>query len=131
MPFQERVTNYTITQLKNDIVNYQQVVKLATETGHQVFIAFPDVPPAEWLTITGANTTAYLERGEFDRIHHLLQTEAPLFFTSINVIGIRAFNLSTGIEAPGEGPADDNALAQLSAQIRQHVANTEDPVPHE
>ena len=127
MPFQERVTNYTIAQLKNDIVNYQQVVNLTTETGHHVFIAFPDVPPAEWLTITGTNTTAYLERGEFDRIHHLLQTETPLFFTSVNVIGLRAFNLSTGTEPPGEGPADDNALAQLVAQIRQHVANSEDP----
>lgn len=127
MPIQEQVTNYTVAQLKNDIVNYQQVVRFTTETGHQVFIGFPDVPPADWLTITGTNTTAYLERGEFDRIHHLLQTETPLFFTSFKVLGLRAFNLSTGTEPPGEGPADDNALAQLMAQIRQHVANSEDP----
>jgi hypothetical protein len=79
MPIQERVTNYTIAQLKNDIVNYQQVVNLTTETGHKAFLAFPDNPPAQWLTITGTNTAAYLGRGEFDRIHHLLQTESPLF----------------------------------------------------
>jgi hypothetical protein len=35
MPFHELVTNYTITQLKNDIVDYQQVVKLTTVTGHR------------------------------------------------------------------------------------------------
>jgi hypothetical protein len=87
-----------------------------------VFIGFPDQPPAQWLTITGSNTTAYLERGEFDRIHHLLQTESPLFVSSINLVGIRAFNLSTGSELPGEGPADDDALVQLMASIRQHVA---------
>ena len=123
MPIQERVTNYTVAQLKNDVVSYQQVVNLTTESGHNVFIAFPDNPPAQWLTITGTNTTAYLERGEFDRIHHLLQTESPLFFTSLNLFGIRAFNLTSGSELPGEGPADDEALVQLVAQMKE----SEDP----
>ncbi len=123
MPIQERVTNYTVAQLKNDVVSYQQVVKLTTESGHNVFIAFPDNPPAQWLTITGTNTTAYLERGEFDRIHRLLQTESPLFFTSLNLFGIRAFNLTSGSELPGEGPADDDALVQLVAQMKE----SEDP----
>ena len=122
MPLAERVTDYTVALLKNDVVDYQQVVKLTTETGHKVFIGFPEQPPAQWLTITGSNTTAYLQRGEFDRIHHLLQTETPLFFTSIILVGIRAFNLSTGTELPGEGPADDDALVQLMATMRQqHV----------
>ena len=123
MPIQERVTNYTVAQLKNDVVSYQQVVNLTTESGHNVFIAFPDNPPAQWLTITGTNTTAYLGRGEFDRIHHLLQTESPLFFTSLNLFGIRAFNLTSGSELPGEGPADDEALVQLVAQMKE----SEDP----
>ncbi len=123
--------DYAIAQVKNDVVDYQQVVRLTTETGHQVFIAFPDLPPAQWLTIAGSNTTAYLERGEFDRIHHLLQTETPLFFTSINLAGIRAFNLSTSAELPGEGPADDDALVQLMVTLRQHLADSESPAPPE
>jgi hypothetical protein len=131
MPIAERVTDYSVALLRNDVVDYQQVVKLTTETGHRVFIAFPEQPPADWLTITGSDTTAYLERGEFDRIHHLLQTEAPLFFTSINLLGLRAFNLSTGAELPGEGPADDEALVQVMATIRQHLADSERPVPPE
>jgi hypothetical protein len=77
----------------------------------------------------GTNTTAYLERGEFDRVHHLLQTETPLFFTSLNLLGIRAFSLSTGSELPGEGPADDEALVQLVASIRQHLADSEPGSP--
>ena len=121
MPLGERVTDYTIAQLKNEVVDYQQIVRLTTETGHQAFIAFPDQPPAQWLTINASTTTAFLERGEFDRIHHLLQTETPLFFTSINfdLLGIQALTLSTSAELPGEGPADDDALVQLMATIRQ------------
>ena len=127
MPLGERVTDYTIAQLKNDIVNYQQVVKFTTESGHQVFIGFPDQPPAEWFTVSGSNTTAFLERGEFDRIHHLLQSETPLFCTSGFLFGSRVFNLSTGPELPGEGPADDDVLVQLVATIRQHLADSGEP----
>jgi hypothetical protein len=65
--------------------------------------------------------------GEFDRIYHLLQTEAPLFFSALNLFGLRAFNLSTSTELPGEGPADDDALAQLAARIRQHAADSQAP----
>lgn len=39
MPISERVTSYTIAHLKNDIVDYQQVVQLTIETGRKVFIA--------------------------------------------------------------------------------------------
>lgn len=129
MAITERVTNYSVAQLKNDIVDYQQLVHLTTETGGQVTIAFPDNPPAEWLTFSGPATTVYLESGEFDRVHHLLQTEAPLFFSALNLFGLRAFSLSTGTELPGEGPADDDALAQLAARARRHVADSEAPEP--
>jgi hypothetical protein len=126
MPFSERVTDYTIAQLKNEVVNYQQVVKFTTESGHQVFIGFPDRPPAQWLTVTETNTTAFLERGEFDRIYHLLQSETPLFFTSAFFFG-PVFNLSTGSELPGEGPADDDALVQFMVRIRQRLADSGEP----
>jgi hypothetical protein len=126
MPLGERVTDYTIAQLKNEVVDYQQVVRLTTETGHKAFIAFPDQPPAQWLTISGSNTTAYLQRREFDRIHPLLQTETPLFFTSSFIVG-PVFTLSTSAELSGEGPADDDALAQLAATMRQHLADSGEP----
>ena len=123
MPIQERVTKYTVAQIRNDIVNYRHVIRLTTETGHEVFVAFPPSPPANWLTISGTNTNAFLEESEFDRMHHLLQTESPLFFTSLSLLGLRAFNLSTGSELPGEGPADDDALVEFMTQVRREFAN--------
>ena len=127
MAIHEQVTDYTVVQLNNDAVEFQQIVNLTTETGGRVVMVFPDNPPAEWLTFNGANTTVYLERGEFDRVHRLLQTEAPLFFSAIDLFGLRAFNLSTGPELPGEGPADDDALVQLMMRIRQQDADPEGP----
>jgi len=120
----ERVTDYSVAQLKNDVVDYQQVVNLTTESGIKVFIAFPDNPPAEWITSDGTTTTVYLQRGQFDRVHRLLQSEAPVFFTAFSLFH-RNFVLTTGTELPGEGPADPDALAQLMAGIRQHAADSE------
>jgi hypothetical protein len=120
----ERVTSYTVAQLRNDVVGYQQVVHVITETDHHAFIAFPAQPPAQWLTVNGPTSNIFLERAEFDRVHRLLQSESPLFFTALNLFGLRAFSLSTDPEPPGEGPADDDALVQFMAQVRERVEAT-------
>ena len=137
MAIQERVTEYAISQFNNDVVDYNHVVRLTTETGHQAFIAFPEQPPAQWLTVSGPSSTAYLEKGEFDRIHHLLQTECPVFLTSINLLGIRAFNLSTsrGVARRGNRrrrrprPVHGRASTAASQISRRPTAST--PHHHE
>jgi len=121
MAIQERVTAYSVSTLRNDLVDYRRVIRLTTETGHQAFLAFPAQPPAAWLTFSGPTSTVFLERDEFDRIYHVLQSEAPVFYTALNLFGIRAVNVSTTPELPGEGPADDDALAELAARGREEL----------
>src|SRR6478672_10685536 len=118
MPFSERVSSYTVTELHNDIVDYDQVVRLLLDDGEHVFIAFPTTPPQDWLRFGQGTTTVFLQRAEFDRVHRLLQPEAPLFVTAFNLIGIRAFNLSSDQEPLGEGPADHDALVGLMQRYR-------------
>ena len=118
MAIQEKVTDYAVVTLRNDIVAYRRVIRLTTETGHRAFLAFPEHPPADWLTFAVGTSNVFLERDEFDRVYHLLQSEAPVFYTAINLIGISAFNLSTTQELPGEGAADDDALSELAARAR-------------
>ncbi len=122
MPFNERVESYTVSLIQNDVVDYQQVVRLRLASGHQVFLAFPDELPQPPLVFTAGNTTAFLHRQEFDRVHRLLQTEAPLYFTALSLLGINAVNLSTDPEPIGEGPADHDALVQLAATLRSGLA---------
>ena len=57
-------------------------------------------------------------RTQFDRIHHLVQTESPLFVTTMQGFFGLVFNLTTSPELPGEGPADDGALVDLAIQLR-------------
>jgi hypothetical protein len=126
--FQERVTSYAVTHLKNDIVDFHAVVRLTTETGHQAFIGFSSRPPADWLVFVDGGSNVFLPSAEFDRIRRTLQSEDPVFYTALNVIGLRAFNLGSGAEAPGEGPADDGALARFAAQVREHLQASKEAV---
>jgi hypothetical protein len=71
MAIQERVTAYSVSTLRNDLVGYRRVIRLTTETGHQAFLAFPAQPPPDWLTVSGPTSTAFLERDEFDRLYHV------------------------------------------------------------
>ncbi len=45
MAFSERVASYTVSQLHNDLVEYDQVVRLLLDDGERVFIGFPRVRP--------------------------------------------------------------------------------------
>ena len=118
MAIQERVTNYSVATLRNDFVPYRETIRLTTETGSEVFLGFVATPPAEWLKINGPNAIVLLERTQFDRIHHLVQSESPLFVTTMAGFFGLVFNLSTSPELPGEGPADEDALVELATQLR-------------
>lgn len=118
MGIQENVTSYSVATLRNDFVPYREVIRLTSEAGSEIFLAFVDNPPADWLRINGPNSVVFLERTQFDRVHHLLQTESPLFVTTMRGIFGLVFNLSTTPELPGEGPADDDTLSELVAQLR-------------
>ena len=122
MAIHEAVTSYEVTHLCNDIVAYRAAIRLTTTSGHRALLLFMDQQPADWLELHGAFSNVFLRIGEFDRMHHTLQSERPTFLTVISLLGIRAFNLTTGAEPPGEGPADDEALVGFMADVRASLS---------
>jgi hypothetical protein len=127
MIFNERVMDYTVTTLRNDIVDYRRVVRLTTVSGQQLFLAFPDVPPADWLQFPdGTNTNVFLPSADFDATYRLLRDESPVFVTALNVVGLRAFSLGSSEVAPGLHVADPPDLVQLMARARAN-GGADDP----
>jgi hypothetical protein len=117
MVFHERVMDYTVSTLRNDVVAYRRVLRLTTVSGQSLFLAFPDVQPADWLQFVGtAGTNVFLPAADFDATYRLLREESPVFVTALNVAGLRAFSLDSGDEAPGQGVADPEDLVQLMAR---------------
>ncbi len=116
MGINERVLEYQVSVIRNDVVDYHRVVRLTTTTGSVVFLAFPAAPPADWLQFSGANATVFLPATDFDATYRLLRDETPVFVTTLNLLGLRAFNLSSGAESPGQSAADPSALRELFAR---------------
>lgn len=123
MVFQERVMDYTVSTLRNDVVDYRRVLRLTTVSGQRVFLAFPDIPPADWLQFPDAtDTNVFLPAADFDATYRVVRDESPVFVTALNIFGLRAFTLDSGDEAPGQGAADPPPLAELMARARAAAA---------
>ena len=116
------VESYEVAVLRNEIVPYRESIVVKAESGETATLAFVEQPPTEWIRINGRTALVFLERTQFERVHHLLQSERPLFLTTMVGIFGRAFNLSSSPELPGEGPADDDALVELAAAMRAAVS---------
>ena len=78
MGFHERVLDYTVSTLRNDVVDYRRVIRLTTISGGKVFLAFPEIPPADWLQFNGPDAVVYLPVGDFDATYRVLQQEPGL-----------------------------------------------------
>ena len=118
MVFQERVMDYSVSTLRNDVVDYRRILRLTTVPGHKLFLAFPEVPPDDWLQFVDGGANVFLPAADFDATYRVLREENPVFVTALNVIGLRAFSLGSGDEAPGQGLTDPDALVQLMARAR-------------
>jgi hypothetical protein len=118
MGFRERVMDYSVSTLRNDVVDYRRILRLTTVSGNKLFLAFPEVPPADWLQFVGGGTNVFLPAADFDATYRVLRDESPVFVTALNVVGLRAFSLDSGDEAPGQGLSDPEALVQLMERAR-------------
>ena len=105
--------DYDVSALRNDVVDYRRVIRLTTTTGGKVFLAFPDDPPADWLRLTASGVNVFLPATEFEPTYQVLLHESPVFVTALNLVGLRAFSLDSGDEAPGQGLADPDPLREL------------------
>src|SRR4051812_8362276 len=108
MPIADRIESYSIYIGQNNFLSYDRSIRLKLESGETAFLAFPLVRPANWLHFGVGTTTVYVPVSEYSEVYHLLQSESPVFFTALNLIGLQVgavhteLDLSAG-EPPGEG----------------------------
>jgi len=122
-----RVLDYSVSTLRNDLVDYRRVIRLNTVLGTAVFLAFPEVPPADWLLFTGPNAVVYLPATDFDDTYRVLREESPVFVTVLDLLGLRAFMLNSGDEAPGQAATDPPALVEVIDRAGHTVAGESPP----
>jgi hypothetical protein len=129
MPLMDKIETYSVYLGQNNFLSYDRSIRLSLESGGTAFIGFPGARPVNWLEFGEGFTNAYLPVSEYADMYHLLQSEAPVFFTAIDLIGFQVaavhteLDLSQG-ESPGEGDADVQSLEALirRAQRKEEAA---------
>jgi hypothetical protein len=124
MPIEDKVEAYTVHIAQNNFLSYNQTIRLRLESGGKAFIAFPEVRPPNWLEFVGGSTNLFMTRNQFEDVYHLLQSESPVFFTALNLLGFQVGAVHTELdlaagEPPGEGDADPQSLEALVRLARE------------
>src|SRR5438045_977053 len=125
MPLQDKIVKYSVYVAHNDFVDFQRVIDLRLESGGTATIAFPANPPNDWLQFSGSHTTLYMTQDEFGDVSRLLRAEnpfLPIFFTALNLDGIRVGAVHTELDLSGsDSPAsvDEQRPQTLQEFVRR------------
>ncbi len=123
MPIFDRIIRYSVRVGRSDLSSASHTIGLTLESGGTASLAFVPTPPANWLSFSGSVTSVLLRTDAYADIYHLLQTEAPVFLTALDLFGIKAASVHTELdlgkgEPTGEG-FDDQSLEALVIRARQ------------
>jgi hypothetical protein len=119
---EDKVVKYSVYVAHNDFVDFQRMIDLRLESGGTASIYFPKDPPSNWLQFNGSCTTLYMAQDEFADVYHLLQTESPVFFTALNLFGIRVGAVHMQLdptECKASGQGDEQVPQSLAELIRR------------
>jgi hypothetical protein len=128
MPIADKVERYEVFIDQNNYADYYRSIRLSLESGGEAFIGFPAVRPPNWLQFNGSSINLYMTADQFTDVYHLLQSEAPVFVTALDLFGFEVgavhteLNLDEG-EPPGEG--DEDHTQNLAALIRRAKKESE------
>jgi hypothetical protein len=122
MAIADKVEKYEVHIAQNNFLDFNRSIRLSLESGGTAFIGFPPVRPDDWLQFNGNSTVLYMTLDEFADVYHLLQSEAPVFFTALDLLGFEVGAVHTELdlaegEPPGEG--DEDHTQSLAALIRR------------
>ena len=126
MPIMERIESYSVYLGQNNFLSYDRSIRLKLETGDTAFIGFPKSRPEDWLEFGQGFTNVYMPVSEYADLYHLLQSEAPVFFTALELVGFAVaavhteLDLSAG-EPPGEGEEDVQSLEALIRRAQRQT----------
>jgi hypothetical protein len=126
MAIEEKVESYSVRIAQDNFLGHFRTIRLGLEPGGTAFLAFPDVRPANWLRFNGGATTVFMTRDQFTDVYHLLQSESPVFFTALDLLGWQVGAVHTELdltagEPPGEGGADPQSLEALVRLARERA----------
>lgn len=128
MPIFDKVIKYSVSVFRRspqvNVAGSTRQIRLALESGGTASIDFTPTLPSNFLQFSGSATALVMTTDQFNDVYKVLQSENPVFFTALDLFGIRIgsvhseLDLSIG-ETPGEGDQDPQSLEALIRLARR------------
>jgi hypothetical protein len=120
MPIADKITKYSESVFRTNFDGITRQIRLNLASGGTATISFTDTLPADWLQFFGSDTSLYLTSDQFRDVHDLLETDSPVFFTALNLLGFAVGSVHTELDLSvgGEVPGDDEPAARVVPRPR-------------
>lgn len=124
MAIAERIQSYSAWVGQTNYLTWTRTIRLELEFGSTAYLAFPETRPTPWLQSGDGYLNAWLTADQFDDVHHLLQTEQPVFLTAVDAFGLQVVAVHTELdlargEPTGEGYVDTSLEAVVVRARRE------------
>lgn len=124
MPIFDKVIKYSVSVLRSNLQSATHQIRLTLESGGTASISFTETLPNDFLQLSGSATNLSMTTDQFTDVYHVLQSESPVFFTALDLFGIRTGSVHTELdlgigETPGEGDQDPQSLEALIRRARR------------
>lgn len=128
MPIFDKVIKYSVSVFRRNalpnIPPSTRQIRLTLESGGTASIDFTPTLPSNFLRFSGSATALVMTTDQFADVYKVLQSESPVFFTALDLLGIRIGSVHTELdlddgETPGEGDQDPQSLAALIRLARR------------
>jgi hypothetical protein len=127
MAIEDKIESYSVSVSRSSFRPETRVIRLRLESGGTAFIGFHESPPQNFVQFAGPATNLFLANDQFEDLYHVLQTESPVFFTALDLLGFKIGAVHTELdlaagEPPGEGETDPQSLEALVRLAREQGA---------
>lgn len=128
MPIFDRVIRYSVSVFRRaglaGVPPSTRQIRLTLESGGTASIDFTPTLPSDFLKFSTSGTALVLTEDQFTDVYKVLQSESPVFFTALDLFGIRIGSVHTELdldsgETPGEGDQDPQSLEALILHARR------------
>lgn len=128
MPIFDRIIKYSVSVFRRAGVSgpvSTRQIRLTLESGGAASIDFTPTLPSDFLKFSGSDTALIMTTDQFTDVYRVLQSESPVFFTALDLFGMRIgsvhteLDLGSGGETPGEGDQDPQSLEALILHARR------------
>lgn len=129
MPIFDKITRYSVSVLRTNVQSPNapgstRQIRLTLESGGTAAILFVDTLPGNFVQFAGSATNLFMTPDQFPHVYKVLQSEAPVFFTALDLFGLRVGSVHTELdlsigETPGEGDQDPQSLEALIRRARR------------